>query len=95
MVAAFSETGVFRPDDWRQIGQHLHLRLKGQLSAAEFFSGWNGKSGKKPSWEKLAHVLEKMKGYEQAARIAKKKERKNTKLKSLHTIEVPMNSQTQ
>ena len=77
MVTSFS---VHVPEDWREIGEQLGLNLKGKLSAANFFKGWNEHTidSKKPSWERLAATLESMGGYWHAARSAREKARKNT-----------------
>ena len=79
MVATFSEAGVQAPNNWREIGVKLGLNnLEGQLSAPEFFNGWSkNRSNKKPSWEELARVLQRMDGYWDAASKAMEKARKN------------------
>ena len=76
MVAIFSEVGVRAPENWREIGVELGLKLRGQLSAAVFFKGWSEKgSVYKPSWEKLAVALSNISGYRIAAAKAREKAR--------------------
>lgn len=77
MVATFSKACVEVPENWREIGLQLGLNLKGKLSAADFFKGWReNSSANKPSWVNLADALQKMEGYQHAASLAMKKERK-------------------
>ena len=80
ILELFSEADVQVPENWRQIGLQLGLDLKGQLSATDFFNGWNenASTNNKPSWEKLAQALFKMDGlYRTAASKASMKARKN------------------
>ena len=80
LLELFSEADVQVPENWRQIGLQLGLDLKGQLSATDFFNGWNenASTNNKPSWEKLAQALFKMDGlYRTAASKASMKARKN------------------
>ena len=85
MVSAFSEAGMDVPENWREIGEHLGLNLRGKLSAAEFFKGWQDKdlTDNKPSWKKLAQALEKMEGYQRVAVVARNKARKNNEVEVL------------
>ena len=73
MVATFSEVRMCAPENWREIGVQLGLKLRGQLSAAVFFKGWS--SNHKPSWEKLALALSKFSEYRIAAAKAREKAR--------------------
>jgi len=76
MVAVFSEVRMRAPENWREIGVQLGLRLRGQLSAAMFFKGWIERgSNHKPSWEKLAVALSNVSGYWIAAAKAREKAR--------------------
>ena len=86
MVATFSEVGVKAPENWREIGEQLGLDLRGKLSAAEFFKGWQEKNlpNNKPSWKKLAQALEKINGYRDVAVAARNKARKQVDLKPSH-----------
>ena len=64
------------PENWREIGVQLGLKLRGQLSAAMFFNGWSQKGSiHKPSWETLAVALSKISGYSFAAAKARDKAR--------------------
>ena len=84
MVATFTKAGVEVPENWREIGVHLGLNLKGKLSAAEFFKGWRENSfSNKPSWVNLAGALQKMQRYQHVAVLAMKKERKYNKVETL------------
>ena len=73
MVATFSEVRMCAPENWREIGVQLGLKLRGRLSAAMFFKGWS--SNHKPSWEKLAVALSNISGYRIAAAKAREKAR--------------------
>lgn len=85
MVSVFSEAGVDVPENWREIGEQLGLHLRGKLSAAEFFKGWQDKdlTNNKPSWKKLAQALEKMEDYRHVAVVARNKARKNKEVEVL------------
>ena len=77
MVATFMEAGMEAPENWREIGVQLGLKLKGKLSTAEFFKGWRENSfANKPSWVNLSDALHKMDRYQHAAILVRMKERK-------------------
>ena len=76
MVAIFSEVRMCAPENWREIGVQLGLKLRGQLSAAMFFKGWSERGSIcKPSWEKLASALSNINEYRIAAAKAREKAR--------------------
>ena len=76
MVTVFSEVRMCAPENWREIGVQLGLKLRGQLSAAMFFKGWIERgSNHKPSWEKLAVAFSNINGYLIATAKARDKAR--------------------
>ena len=68
---ALIEAGIAHPD-WGRIGKELGLELKEHITASLFIDGWR-MHGSEMSWERLAHSLEGVGGFESAAKKAKLK----------------------
>ena len=69
MCITFKEVQLEEPN-WQTVSKKLGLDLYGQVSADELYQAWYKHS---PSWEKLSQALERIQGYKEVAKQAKKK----------------------
>ena len=68
MCEMFKEAEIEEPN-WQEVTSKLGLVLYGHVSSSELYQAW---CKHRPSWKSLFQALEKLDGYQQVAKKAKK-----------------------